>query len=107
MRWPRPRTSTQRALIAAAVAAGLIAAWDGILWMRQRQLDYQLRALDHAAAARVYGRDAAEATVLNCFADLPARDFARAVQHAALARKWTAAARSPWLPVAADPPGAE
>jgi len=95
--------TTRRWLIAAVVVAGLLAVWDGILAVRQRQLDYELRALDHAVAASVYGRSE-EFSIVYCFSRQPPRNPTKAAYHAALARKWTAAAHRPWLPVAADPP---
>jgi hypothetical protein len=96
--------TTRRWLIAVAIGAGVLAAWDAFLLMRQRRLDYELRASDHVLIASIYGRDSEEPPVVYCFNTPPPRDPRKAAYHAALARKWSRAAARPWLPVAADPP---
>jgi hypothetical protein len=97
----------RRWMIAVAVVAVPLAAWDEMITLRRRRLDYELRALDHDLAAKVYGRDSEELPFISCFSSPPPRDPTKAAFHATLARKWTEAARWPWLPVAPDPPEAE
>jgi hypothetical protein len=108
MKLPRVRFTVRQMMIAVAFVALVSAGWVECARMEaamvKRRLEYSLRAIDHSLAesAHTHGRWP------GCFISPPPEtsiiDPKKAAYHAAMARKWSAAADRPWLPVEPDPP---
>jgi hypothetical protein len=107
MKFSRVRFTVRRMMVAVAVAALVSAGWVESARigaaMEEWHLECSLRAIDHSLSASIHsGRQPC------CFASPSSEpsviDPEKAAYHAAMARKWSAAADRPWLPVEPDPP---
>jgi hypothetical protein len=102
MRLLRPRFTLRWLLVAVAVAGTALVGWEDAI--RRRSKEYSERAFQcwaKAAATRLIRlRGASPAKT----AALLRRQAVRRDWYARLQQKWERAARSPWLPVAPDPP---
>jgi hypothetical protein len=99
----RVRFSIRQIMVVVAAVAVIVAVRIEIARMRLRRLDYQLRAINHTIGAARYDGTG----VVSCRGpyEHPSSDYnpRKAAYHAAMARKWAAAAEHPWLPVAPNP----
>jgi predicted xylose isomerase-like sugar epimerase len=90
MRLPRVRLTVQRMMVAVAVAA---LAFGLVEWMGRRSAAFRLKALEHEATFK---------TLIGSNSTFPVSPVTS--HHRLMAEKYRLAARSPWIPVEADPP---
>ena len=86
------------------VSASVVWAARTAAVMRERRVDYSLRALDHTLSEAVYTYGQWPGCSAFLRPEPPPVDLKRAAYHAAMVRKWSAASDRPWLPVVPDPP---
>ncbi len=91
MKFSRPRFTVRRMMILVAATGLALGSW---AWMARRSAAFQARAAAHSGRVRE--------VEMPCRVNQPLREH-----HDALVRKYTFAARHPWLPVSPDPPEPE
>ena len=98
---------TVRTMMAAVAVAGLVFAVAGaVREMRRRQVEYEVRALAHSLAAYPYKYGAWPESRVSLWParPLPKPDARKLAYHDTMSRKWSEAARYPWISVEPDPP---
>jgi hypothetical protein len=102
--WLRFRISSL--MWTVVISSVLLAVYREVQQSRQRALDYQLRALDHALGEYVnrYGKQWVGCRGPIDSIEPPQPNPRKAAYHARMRGKWARAASFPYLPVPPDPP---
>jgi hypothetical protein len=108
MTFPRVRFTVRRMMAAVAVAALVSAGWVESARMEaameEWRLECSLRAIDHSLSASIHSGGRWPCRLTSPPSEPSVIDPKKAAYHAAMARKWSAAADRPWLAVEPDPP---